>query len=64
MTLYKTYFKNPENPRCIGIYLFITFCIDSFQTTTVVANGLSNFHQMIATACKPSFPKSKPTEII
>ena len=58
----KTCFKNPENPRCID--LFITNSIMSFQNTTTVATGLSDFHKMIVTVCKTSFPKSKPKEIV
>ena len=58
----KTCFKNPENPRFID--LFITNSIMGFQNTTTVATGLSDFHEMIATVCKNSFPKSKPKEIV
>ena len=58
----KTCFKNPEYPRCIDF--FITNSIMSFQNTTAVATGLSDFHKMIVTVCKNSFPKSKPKEII
>ena len=36
----------------------------SFQNTTTVATGLSDFHKMIVTVCKYSFPKSKPKEIV
>ena len=46
----KTYFKKTHrskmhrsNPKCIN--LFITNSIRSFQKTTVVANGLSDFHK-------------------
>ena len=35
-----------------------------FQNTTTVATGLSDFHKMIVTICKTSFPKSKPKEIV
>ena len=58
----KTCFKNLENPRCID--LFITNSIMSFQNTIAVAAGLSDFHKMIVTVCKNSFPKSKPKEIV
>ena len=58
----KISFKNPENPRFID--LFITNSICSFQKTTVVASGLSNFHEMIVTVCKASFQKSKPKETL
>ena len=58
----KTCFKNPENPRCID--LFITNSIACFQKTTAVASGLSNFHKMIMAVWKASFQKSKPKEIL
>ena len=58
----KTCFKNSENPRCID--LFITNNIGSFQKTTAVASGLSDFHTMIVTVCKASFQQLKPNKII
>ena len=58
----KTYFENSENPRFID--LFITNSIISFQKTTIVATGLSDFRKMILIVCKTSFPKSKPKEIV
>ena len=57
----KTCFKNPENLRCID--LFITNSTMSFKNTTT-ATGLPDFHKMIVTVCKISFPKSKPKEIV
>ena len=53
----KTYFKKPKNSRCVG--LFITNSIGSFQKTTAVLSGSSDFHKMIVTTCKTSFEKSK-----
>ena len=58
----KTCFKNPENPRCID--LFITNSSGSFQNTTTVVNSLSDAHKMIVTVCKNYFQKSKPKEIV
>ena len=58
----KTYCKNPENVRCID--LFITNSIGSFHRKTVVASSLSDSHKMIVTVCKSSFQKSKPKEIL
>ena len=58
----ETCFKNPENPRSID--LFITNSIGSFQKTTTVASGKSDFHKMIVTVCKASFQKCKPKEIL
>ena len=57
----KTCFKNPEYPRCID--LFITNSIMSFQNTTAVATGLSDFHKMIVTVCKNSFPNLSPKKL-
>ena len=42
----------------------ITNSIMRFQNTTIVATGLSDFHKMIVTVRKTSFPKSKPKEIV
>ena len=36
----------------------------SFQNTTAVATGLSDFHKMIVTACKIFSSKSKFKEIV
>ena len=56
-----TCFKNIENPSCID--LLITNCNRSFQNTTCVATGLSDFHNMVITVLKTTFPKAKPKEI-
>ena len=53
----KTCFKNIENPSCID--LFITNSPLSFQNTTTVSTGLSDFHDMIITVLKTTFPKAK-----
>lgn len=53
-----TCFKNSENPTCID--LFVTNCSGSFQKTTTVSTGLSDFHKMIVTVLKTTFPKVKP----
>ena len=57
----RTCFKNPEQPRCIA--LFLTNSPLSFQYTTQVFEGLFNFHKMIVTVFKTTFTKSKPREI-
>ena len=54
----KTCFKSIENPSCID--LFITNSCMSFQNTTAVSTGLSDFHKMIVTVMKTTFPKAKP----
>ena len=58
----KTCFKNPENPRCID--LFLTNSVQSFQSTSVFATSVSDFHKMILTVLKTSFPKSAPKKIL
>ena len=53
----KTY-KNINNPSCID--LFLTNSYQSFQDTTTVSTGLSDFHKMAVTVMKTTFPKAKP----
>ena len=53
-----TCFKNPDNPSCID--LFLTNSSQSFQGTTTVSTGLSDFHKMVITVMKTTFPKVKP----
>ena len=57
----KTCFKNMENPSCID--LFLTNSPKSFQNTTALLNGLSDFHKMSITVLKIKFEKSKPKEV-
>ena len=56
-----TCFKSHENPSCID--LFITNSYRSFQKTTTVATGLSDFHKMTVTVLKTTFPKVAPRVI-
>ena len=56
-----TCFKSVENPSCID--LFITNSYRSFQNTTVLNVGNSDFHKMVITVLKSKFPKSKPKEV-
>ena len=53
-----TCFKSTENPSCID--LFLTNTPLSFQNTTLVATGLSDFHKMVVTVMKTTFPKAEP----
>ena len=53
-----TCYKNINNPSCID--LFLTNSCHSFQNTTTVSTGLSDFHKMIVTVLKTTFPKAKP----
>ena len=54
----KTCFKSNENPSCIDLYL--SNCPSSFQNTTTVETGLSDFHRMVVTVMKTTFPKAEP----
>ena len=54
----KTCFKSIDNPSCID--LFLTNSSLSFQNTTAVATGLSDFHKMVITVMKTTFPKAEP----
>ena len=54
----KTCYKNIDNPSCID--LFITNCHQSFQNTTAICTGLSDFHKMIITVMKNEIPKDMP----
>ena len=51
-----TCFKNPNNPSCIDLCL--TNTIRSFQETQVFKTGLSEFHKLVRTNLKSTFPKS------
>ena len=57
-----TCFKNINNPSCID--LFITNSCNSFQSTTTISTGLSDFHKMIVTVLKTTFPKAEPKVIL
>ena len=57
----KTCFKSSENPSCID--LLITNQGNSFQNTTTIWTGLSDFHKMAVTVMKSSYVKAKPKEI-
>ena len=56
-----TCFKNPDNPSCID--LFVTNFPRSFLRTTTITTGLSDFHKMIVTVMRTTFPKSEPQVI-
>jgi exonuclease III len=53
-----TCYKNVDNPSCID--LFLTNSSLSFQHTTTVETGLSDFHKMAVTVMKTTFPKAQP----
>ena len=54
----KTCFKNPHNPSCVD--LFITNRPKSFQNSTVIETGLSDFHKMSLTVMKVFYKKQRP----
>ena len=51
-----TYYKNPNNPSCID--LFLTNCARSFHNTRVLETGLSDFYKLVVTALRSLSPKS------
>ena len=53
-----TCFMSLENPSCID--LLLTNSPQSFQNTTAVETGLSDFHKMAITVLKTSFQKAEP----
>ena len=50
-----------NNPSCIDLLLTNIRC--SFQHTSVMSSGLSDFHELVLTVMKTIFPKAKPNEI-
>ena len=57
-----TCFRSVENPSCID--LMLTNSNMSFQNTTAVFSGLSDFHKLELTVVKINFTKNIPKEII
>ena len=58
---HKTCFKSTENPSRID--LFFTNCANSFQNTSTISCGLSDYHKMVVNVLKTIFTKAKPKEI-
>ena len=56
-----TCYKNSENPTCIDFIL--SNRPKSFFKTNTVFTGLSDFHKLVLSVFKTTFPKSKPKEI-
>ena len=50
--------KNPPNPSCIDLILKNSPL--SFQSSSVIETGLSDFHKMIVTVMKTTFQKLDP----
>ena len=57
----KTCFKSIENPSCIDV--FLTNSYRSFNNTTTISTGLSDFHKMSITVLRSTFQKAKPKDI-
>ena len=57
-----TCFKNPDNPTCIE--LILTIRQKSFQNSTIIETGLSDFHKVIVAVLKSYFKKLKPKKLI
>ena len=57
-----TCFKNSDNPTCID--LILTNRQKSFQNSTIIETGLSDFHKLTVTVLKSYFKKLKPKELI
>ena len=58
----KTCFKSTNNPSCID--LFVTNSPKSFQNAIPFSSGLSDFHKMILTILKSTFPKVRPKQVV
>ena len=57
-----TCYKSTENPSCID--LFLTDGNRSFMKTMAIWTGQSDFHKMIVTVMRSTFPKTKPKTIM
>ena len=56
-----TCFKSLEKPHCID--LFLTNNYRSFLSTCALSSGLSDFHKLVVTVMKTTFPKANPKKI-
>ena len=57
----KTCLKNTHNPSCID--LFITNRPKSFQNSTVIETGFSDFHKISLTVMKVFYKKQRPKNV-
>ena len=53
-----TCYKNPDNPSCID--LFLTNRPRTFQCTTTIETGISDFHKLVVTVLKTFYKKQRP----
>ena len=56
-----TCYKNPDNPSCID--LFLTNRPRTFQCTTTIETGISDFHKLVVTVLKTFYKKQRPKTI-
>ena len=56
-----TCFKNPDNPSCVD--LFLTNRPRTFQCTTTIETGISDFHKLVVTVLKTFYKKQRPKMI-
>ena len=57
-------YKNPENSRCINLFLILFLTVSrSFHNTCVFETGLSDFHKLVLTILRQKF-ESLPSKII
>ena len=54
-------YKNPDKPTCID--LILTNCPGSFQSSSVMETGLSDFRKMTVTVMNTSYWKIEPRVI-
>ena len=53
-----TYYQNPDNASCID--LFLTNKPRTFQCTTTIETGISDFHKLVVTVLKAFYKKQRP----
>ena len=53
-----TCYKNPDNPSCID--LFLTNRPRTFQCTTTIETGISDFHKLVVAVLKTFYKKQRP----
>ena len=53
-----TCYKNPDNPSCID--LFLTNRPRTFQCTSTLETGISDFHKLVVTVLKTFYKKQRP----
>ena len=56
-----TCYKNPHRPSCID--LILTNCPYSFQHSSVIETGLSDFHKMVVTVMTTTYRKLEPKKV-